>query len=56
MIGIMQQIEKMQDYVDTTSKDFGTGKENTNKMIKKWDEGAYGKKINVIYTKIYGKR
>lgn len=38
------QSDRMQDYADTTSKDFETGKDNTNKMIKKWDEEAYGEK------------
>ena len=33
---------KMSDYSTYTSKDFGSGKENTRKMIEKWNNKGYG--------------
>ena len=33
---------KMNDYDETTSKNFGAGKNNTDKMILKWKDKAYG--------------
>ena len=33
---------KMSDYSTYTSKDFGSGKENTRKMIEKWKLGTNG--------------
>ena len=33
---------KMSDYETYTSKDFGKGKENTEKMIEKWNNGTSG--------------
>lgn len=34
--------ENMSDYAAMTSGDFGTGKANTEAMIKKWDNSGYG--------------
>lgn len=36
----------MIDYNETTSKNFGTGKDNTDKMILKWKDKAYGNQHN----------
>ena len=33
---------KMSDYSTYTSRDFGSGKENTRKMIEKWNNKGYG--------------
>ena len=35
---------KMSDYATYTSRDFGSGRENTTKMITKWDADGYGGK------------
>ena len=34
--------EKMSDYATYTKTDFGKGKENTEKMIEKWNNGTSG--------------
>ena len=34
--------ENMRDYATTTSRDFGTGKANTEAMIAKWNNGSNG--------------
>ena len=45
----------MSDYETYTSTDFGKGKENTEKMIEKWDESGYGEQNhNRSYDDIWG--
>ena len=38
--------KNMSDYSTYTSKDFGSGKENTEKMITKWNASGYGAQDN----------
>ena len=45
---------KMSDYATFTSKKFGTGKENTAKLIKAWNENKYGvKDDNITYEDLW---
>ena len=45
----------MSDYSTATSKDFGTGKANTNTMITKWNNNSYGaQNDNGTYLDMWG--
>ena len=46
---------KMSDYSSTTSEDFGRGKQNTETMIKKYEDKAYGDPYTTgTYTDLWG--
>lgn len=42
----------MNDYKETTSMDFGAGKQNTNNLMDKWERETYGEQYD--YTEGYG--
>ena len=45
----------MEDYETATSENFGTGEENTQTMISKWNSSEYGEQtISGKYTDIWG--
>ena len=45
---------KMNDYQTATSTSFGSGKQNTQNMIAKWNSSAYGAQNDGNYTDMWG--